>query len=136
MAFVRECSVDLVAIFDGDPGSIPESLPDLIRLFQLFQAFQESFITNAEGPVYSKCGVFHEDKPEPLTLQPHSQAVVGLSDQAFFSEDLAGHEVIVCIYEEALEDVRAKCCRLDELLVSAEASGYGLIGRLCHDMKY
>jgi len=134
MAFVRECGIDLITVTDGDPGRFSERLPDLRYHLQFFQAFQDSFIAEAEGPLHPERGVFHEDEPEPFALQPHPQAVVRLGDQAFFSENLAGYEVIVCIYEEAPEDVWVKRCRLDELLVSAEASGYGLIGRLCHDL--
>ncbi len=89
MAFVRESSVEVFAVLDGDPGCIPESLPDHVRLLQFFQAFHDGVIANAEGPLYPKPGVFHEDEPEPLALQPHPQAVVGLGDQAFFREDLA-----------------------------------------------
>ena len=89
MAFVRECRVYLITVLDGDSGSIPESLPDHIWLLQIFQAFQDALVTEAEGPLHAEPGVFHEDEPEPFALQPHPQTIVGLGNQAFFREDLA-----------------------------------------------
>ena len=43
--------------------------------------------------------------------------------------------MIVSVHEEAPEDVWVKRCRLDELPVSPETSGYGLIGGLRHGME-
>lgn len=133
MAFVRECRVYLITVLDGDSGSIPERLPDHIRLLQFFQAFQDGLVTEAEGPLHPESGVFHEDEPEPFTLQPHPHAVVGLGNQASFHEDLARQEVIVSVHEETPEELRVKRCLLDELPVSAKASGYGLVGGLLHN---
>lgn len=65
MAFVRECGIDLITVLDGDSGSIPESLPDLIRLLQVFQAFQDSLLLSNQGPGSFQ---YHSRCPDPIPV--------------------------------------------------------------------